>query len=133
MYTFAPIPPLDTINDHSGLVMVTGFIVLCFLIMWSTEDLDGWMLAVLCAIPIGIAAVVSYNTGTYTEYRNEQVEGTLIGFVAEGYNEARTSGKSTRRVDVHHTYVEYEVDGQRVLFSATTGQTYPKKAVLYKN
>ena len=88
---------------------------------------------VLLCIPVGIAAAVSWNTGEYKEYTNTRVEGTFVGFQAEGYNVEERNGKHTRRVDKHFTYVVYEVNGNRVLFSASQGTEYPTTAVLYRN
>ncbi len=73
------------------------------------------------------------DTGSITAYKNESVQGVFVGFVAEGYNEARASGKTIRHVDVHNTYVVYEVDGKRVLFEAQRGLEYPQIAMLYRN
>jgi hypothetical protein len=64
---------------------------------------------------------------------NEQVTGEFVQYVAEGYNETIRSGKTTKQVDVHNTYVVYKVNGQLVMLQSKVGQTYPERAVLYKN
>lgn len=135
MYTFAPLAPVDTINNHAGFYIVLTFAIAIFILMLINND-DEWNMYkvfVLFAIPVGIAAAISWNTGTYKEYANTKVEGKFIGFVAEGYSVSERSGKTTRMVDKHYTYVEYEVEGNRVLFYSSTGVTYPQKAILYKN
>lgn len=135
MYTVAPIPPIDTINDHTGFYFITIFCVILFVMVWASndEDLNMYKVFVLFSVPCAISAVISWNTGTYTEYRNTKVEGKFIGFVAEGYNVTERSGKHTRHVDKHYTYVEYEIEGNRVLFHGATGTVYPKIGVFYKN
>jgi hypothetical protein len=135
MYTFQPIPPVDTINNHGGFIIVSVIMSLIFIITWinNDEEFNMYKVFVLFSIPVGIAAIVSYNTGSYKEYANTRVEGKFIGYVAEGYNVEERHGKQTRRVDKHFTYVVYEVNGSRVLFPASTGVEYPKTAILYKN
>ena len=134
-YTFNPIPAVDTINNHSGFVLVTVIMLVIFILIWASndDDLNMYKVFILCSVPVAIAAAVSWNTGSYTEYANTKVEGKFIGFVAEGYSVSERHGKTTRMVDKHYTYVEYEVEGNRVLFRSSTGTVYPKIAVLYKN
>ena len=135
MYTFQPIPPVDTINNHGGFMIVSCimFVVFVAMLINNDEEFNMYKVFVLLCIPVGIAAGVSWNTGEYKEYANTRVEGKFIGFQAEGYNVEERSGKTTRRVDKHFTYVVYEVNGNRVLFSANQGIEYPKTAVLYRN
>jgi len=135
MYTFQPIPAVNTINNHAGfmIVSVLVFIVFVAMLINNDEEFNMYKVFVLLCIPVGIAAGVSWNTGEYKEYANTRVEGKFIGFQAEGYNVEERSGKTTRRVDKHFTYVVYEVNGNRVLFSANQGIEYPKTAVLYRN
>lgn len=135
MYTFQPIPPVDTINNHGGFIIVSVFMALFFIIVWfnNDEEYNMYKIFVLFSIPVGIAAIVSWNTGSYKEYANTRVEGRFVEFVAEGYSVSERSGKTTRMVDKHYSYVVYEVNGSRVLFYATNGIEYPKTAILYKN
>jgi len=136
-YTSTPIPTLDTINYHGGLVFVASimflFFVMFFLIMFvcfnNDEEYNIYKVFVLCCIPVGITAGISYNTGQYKEYTNTPVQGNLVGFVAEGYRGG--SGKSY--TEHHYTYVEYEINGNRMLFRSGPGITYPKIAVFYQN
>jgi hypothetical protein len=134
-YTVNPIPPIDSINNHSGFIGFTVVMVIFFILVWinNDEEFNMYKVFVLFSIPCAIAAAISWNTGTYSEYKNTKVEGKFIGFVAEGYNVDERSGKHTRRVDKHFTYVEYEIEGNRVLFRSTTGTVYPKIGVFYKN
>jgi hypothetical protein len=64
---------------------------------------------------------------------NEQVTGELVQYVAEGYNETVRSGKTTKQVDVHNTYVVYRVEGKTVMLQSKVGQSYPERVILYKN
>jgi uncharacterized membrane-anchored protein len=135
MYTFQPIPPVDTVNNHAGFVIVSiiMFIVFVAILINNDEEFNMYKVFVLFCIPVGIAAWVSWNTGEYKEYANTRVEGTFVGFQAEGYNVEERSGKTTRRVDKHFTYVIYSVNGNPVLFQANQGVEYPKTAILYRN
>lgn len=135
MYTFQPIPPINTIDNHGGFVIIAVIFFAFFILTLVNNDdeFNMYKVFVLFCIPVGIAAMVSWNTGTYSEYRNEKVTAQFVGFQAEGYNVEERSGKTTRRVDKHFTYVVYEVNGNRILFSANPGIEYPKTAVLYKN
>ena len=134
MYTMQPLAPI--VPSHSGFVIIAAFMAGIFLMaVYDYFADDGyWNLYkvfVLLMIPVGIAYMVSYEwTDQNTKYyKNTKVNGTFVGFVAEGSRER--SGKSY--VDKHYTYVEYEIGNDRVMFQACDGCTYPKVAVLYKN
>lgn len=134
-YTFTPIPAIDTINNHTGFVIVMVIMLVIFILIWASndDDFNMYKVFILCSVPVAIAALVSWNTGEYKEFANTKVEGKFIGFVAEGHRVSERHGKTTRMVDKHYTYVEYEVEGNRVLFHSKTGNVYPKIAVIYKN
>jgi len=138
MYTTTPLAPIPV--DHDGFMVIA--LAACFiLIIAAVKWFDPWdrigatfaaTVAILC---LGIAYFVSYVNSDQEPrvFRNTPVTGTFVRTIAEGYNEARTSGKSTRRVDVHVLYVEYEIEGAPVAFPAQTGVAYPKIATFYKN
>lgn len=133
-YTFFPTPPIDTVHNHAGLFIVCLFCTFALLISFFNFDSYAFKrVFVILAAAIGISSFISFHTGSITEYKNEPVKGKFVEFVAEGYNEARASGKTIRHVDVHNTYVVYEVDGKRVLFKAQLGLEYPQTATLYRN
>lgn len=131
MYTFTPIPPIDTINCHTGFYIVTVFMLLFFVIACATNDGEFNLsnVFIIFSVPCVIAAVISWNTGTYQEYANTPVTGTFVKFEAEGFRER--SGKS--HVDRHYTYVVYNINGNDVLFHSSAGIEYPKTAIFYKN
>jgi hypothetical protein len=136
MYSFAPIPT-EQIN-HVGFFLVTFPAVLVWLSALyhaKEEELSVVLITLILGVVIGFVYCVSYvwTNQEPKAYANTKVVGTLIGFVAEGHRESRSSGKTTTVVDVHNTYVEYEVSGQRILSPAQLGQTYPQQAILYKN
>lgn len=135
MYTFQSIAAIDTVNAHGGFYIVAVacafWVLIASFVAHDIDDFRGNMF--LAVVTVIIAAIVSWSTGTVKEYANTKVEAKLVGFVAEGYSEDRQSGKTRYRVDVHNTYVEYDVNGERVLFPASTGVSYPKVAILYKN
>jgi len=134
MYTMQPLAPI--VVEHKGFVIVCVFMLVVFLMaaysnITGEEEYKLFNVFLILLIPVGIAYMVSYEwTDQSTKYyKNTQVTGTLVGFVAEGSRER--SGKSY--VDKHYTYVEYEIGNDRVLFQSCSGCTYPKVAVLYKN
>ena len=130
MYTIAPIPPINTIDDHGGFycLLFIGFILIWM--AWEVEN--GWLLLAGIILPC-VAGYVSWTTGRYYEYPNEKVTGEFVRYVAEGYNVTERSGKTTRHVDKHEIYMVYRINGNEVLFHAKTGVEYPKTAVFYKN
>jgi hypothetical protein len=134
MYTFNPLASIPV--THEGFVIICCFAVLALAMMLFGE---GFMAMLLSTIPAALVVLVAYNVSyTWTDqtpktFVNQQVTGELVEFVAEGYAVDERHGKSTYRVDKHNSYVVYKVEGQRVLLSATIGQTYPEKAILYKN
>ena len=134
MYTFQPLASIPV--DH------TGFGIICFLaiaVVILTGMFDDWATAVVFSVPCALVALLAYCVSyvwtdqTPKTFKNEQVIGEFVQYVAEGYNETIRSGKSTKQVDVHNTYVVYKVDGQLVMLQSKVGQTYPERAVLYKN
>jgi hypothetical protein len=111
--------------------MLAIFLMAVYSKFVDDEGYNLYKVFVLLMIPVGFAYMVSYK---WTEqqtlyYTNTKVNGTFVGFVAEGSRER--SGKSY--VDRHYTYVEYEIGNDRVLFRTCNGCNYPKVAVLYKN
>lgn len=136
MYTMQPIPTVPV--DHAGFWIVAVFMGVLWLTMLYNAKEEHWNVftcTLMLSLPVSFAYCVSY---VWTEqnpktFANTQVQGEFVRFVAEGHSENRTSGKTTNRVDVHNTYVEYKINGQVALFSAATGVTYPQTAVFYKN
>lgn len=136
MYTFAPIP--DVPVDHVGFYVVltlSAWAVIAVFFNNGWDELSSWVFATFMLVVVGIAFGVSYHWTDQNPkvYKNEPVVGEFVRYVAEGYSESRTSGKTTRQVDVHKVYVIYRVNGNDVLMEGRTGIEYPKFATLYKN
>jgi hypothetical protein len=136
MYTMYPLD--DVPPDHMGFWIV----VVTTTLIWAIRVFDEWrdeidrvLSTVVAVAVIAFSSAVSYvwTDQTTLVHKNQQVTGEFVRFVAEGWNESQSSGKTTRRVDVHKTYVIYRINGNEVLFEATTGIEYPKTAVFYKN
>lgn len=136
VYTTVPLPPIDTLNDHSGFWLFTIIAIIVWAIalgVISSIIIRLLTFIVLCGA-VGAAAVNSWSSGDVRHYENRSVHATLVGFQAEGFNEARRVGGQTRKVDVHYTYVIYSVPGEgSVLFRAYPGISYPETAILYAN
>ena len=134
MYTFNPLASIPV--SHEGFVIICVFALVVIAISLFTEGLT---YALVVSVPAALVVLLAYNVSyTWTDqtpktFVNQQVTADLVEFVAEGYAVDERHGKSTYRVDKHNSYVVYKVDGQRVLLPATLGQTYPDRAVLYKN
>jgi hypothetical protein len=129
-----PLAPI--VASHAGFNIICVFMLGIFLMSvyancTGDEEWNLYKVFLILMIPVGIAYMVSYEWTNQSTlyYKNTKVNGTLVGFVAEGSRER--SGKSY--VDRHYTYVEYEIGNDRVMFQSCEGCTYPKVAVLYKN
>ena len=129
MYTFHPLAAIPV--NHTGLFFVgmACFLWLAVCLMNSAEDffVNFFFAAIIMAISYGVS--FHWTDQEAKTFKNEKVTATFVSFEAEGYKER--SGKSY--VDKHFTYVVYNVNGSNVLLAASTGQTYPQTAILYKN
>lgn len=144
MYSFDPLPIVDTLNSHGGfwfmLFVVGVFIVFSFTITIDTVNINYsdfkafFIVLVLGLTLLGYIGYESWTTGKITVPKNEKVIGTLKGFHSEGEAYTERSGKQTVRRENHYLYVTYAVEGQyQVTFRANPGVKYPELAVLYKN
>ena len=135
MYTFAPLA--NVYPDHVGFGMIVGAAIVFMIMMFFTEDGASTLVA---AVPVSLVVLTAYCVSyvwTSQEpikvYKNEQVTGEFVRYVAEGYNIPVASGKTTRHVDHHEIYVVYKINGNEVLFRGQQGVEYPKTAIFYKN
>jgi hypothetical protein len=136
MYSFFPLENINTVDVHTGFYMIAAAMAASWIWMMLScrDDLEGagWTTAVMLVL-VGIAGLISWNSGEIKTYTNTEVRGEFVEFVAEGFNIPEYAGKTTRHVDKHLTYVVYKVDNELVMLPAATGVTFPKFAVLYKN
>lgn len=135
MYSFTAIEAIDTLNDHGGFhfFLVIAIAILVLVISVADDAVDIKVTSLVLGVFVAVVGAISYNTGEVKVFANKQVEATQVGFQAEGYNIAERNGKSTRQVDKHEQFVVYAVPEGNVMFPAKLGQTYPQKAILYKN
>lgn len=131
-YSSNPLPLIDTLNDHTGFWLVVFVCVFSLMVLLCIDDDRKFQLQFFSVL-ILVAGLVSWNTGTITEPKNVKVEGTFVEFLNERHNETRSNGKTSSVVTVHKTFVVYEINGSSVLFPATPGTEYPKKAIFYGN
>lgn len=130
MYTFQPIT--DYSDTHSGFFVLAAICLAVFFIviaLWKNDEIEFYSVVIWTCILGALAYAGQVNSYTPHHPLNEQHIGTLVGFDAEGYRER--SGK--QMVDRHYTYVVYNIDGNEVMFEASTGFAYPKRIVVYKN
>ena len=134
MYTFQPLASIPV--DHTGFGIICTFVLTAIFLSIFVE---GWAYALVLSVPAALIALLAYCVSyvwtdqTPKTFKNEQVVGEFVQYVAEGYNETIRSGKTTRQVDVHNTYVVYRVNGQLVMLQSKVGSTYPERVALYKN
>jgi len=136
MFSFNPLPVIDTLNDHTGfLIMCVVCAVLFVIFLSAIETVREALVCVgIIAILLGVSAYNSWGSGKITIPKNEKVIATFVAYQPEGYNVEVRGGKTTRRVDRHFMYVVYNVPGYgNVILQGDTGQVYPEKAILYKN
>lgn len=139
MFSFNPLPIIDTVNDHFGfwLMVFAMAIITVYSIFYSinTGESSVFMATVLIAASIlGLSAYVSWNSGDIIRPKNEKVIGTLVGYFAEGEAYTQQSGKYRVKRENHYLYVIYNINGYgNVSFNATPGIAYPQTAIIYKN
>ena len=133
MYTFHPLSSIPV--DHTGFGIVVAFCLIALIMCLFVERESFFVYFFFAVVVASFAYGVSYHWTIQDAktFVNQKVTAEFHGYQPEGYNESRTSGKSTRRVDVHMMYVVYTVNGNPVILPAQTGQVYPQSAVLYKN
>lgn len=134
MYTFQPLASIPA--SHDGFAFICFVTIAILIVVFFAEDLAYLVIALVPAsLVVLLAYCVSYvwTDQTPKTFKNEVVVGEFVQYVAEGYNETIRSGKTTRQVDRHNTYVVYRVNGQLVMLESQVGLTYPQRATLYKN
>lgn len=134
MYSFNPIADIPV--DHSGFIFIAVAALVVIVFMMIEDGLVGVIMGLgLTVIPVAIAYGVSFHWTDQSAktHPNIKVTGKFVQFVAESYNETRSSGKTSNTVTVRQNYVVYDVDGSRVMLPANVGETYPELVILYKN
>lgn len=137
MYSFAPIA--DVPVDHVGFAFVVFGTIVSVVIATINEDWERMATFIVSTLFGALVILFSYCVSyvwtdqTPKTYANVPVTGEFVEFVAEGYAITVPSGKTSRTVDKHNTYVVYKVDGNNVMLSASLGTTYPERVTLYKN
>jgi uncharacterized membrane protein len=134
MYSFQPLAAIPV--DHTGFGIIVTFVLIALVMSIFVE---GWAYALVLSVPGALVCLLAYCVSyVWTNqdpkvFPNVRVTGELVQYVAEGYTETVRSGKSTKQVDVHNTYVVYKVDGRTVMLQTKVGNSYPEHVVLYKN
>jgi hypothetical protein len=134
MYSFAPLASIPV--DHTGFGIIVTFVLIALVMSVFVE---GWAYALVLSVPGALVCLIAYCVSyVWTNqdpkvFPNVPVTGEFVQYVAEGYNETVRSGKTTKQVDVHNTYVVYKVEGRTVMLQIKVGSSYPEHAILYKN
>jgi len=134
MYSFAPLASIPV--DHTGFGIIVTFVLIALVMSIFVE---GWAYALVLSVPGALVCLIAYCVSyvwtdqTPKVFPNVPVTGEFVQYVAEGYNETVRSGKTTKQVDVHNTYVVYKVEGRLVMLQIKVGSSYPEHAILYKN
>lgn len=140
-YTTQPLPPIDTLNDHSGFVAlaVICFFLALFITAWLTDDMHDSgtatiiVFVIVYSLMLAYPAYVSWHTGEIKTYANVPVQAELLGTYAEVQRYEYREGKSNRDVTSRYKYVIYRTPDGDVTFEAGLGIAYPRVATLYKN
>lgn len=142
MYTIHPLPPIDTINNHVGLIFIVFLIFLISLVLsmnqYMTDDNPFFKHFCTYLVSLGVviglpSAYISYHTGDIKYYDNTPVEATLTDIHSAEWNTMVKEGKTTKTVTVNGRYISYKVPEGIVTFTRTDGVPYPERAILYKN
>ena len=134
MYSFQPLASIPV--DHTGFGIIVTFVLIALVMSVFVE---GWAYALVLSVPGALVCLIAYCVSyvwtdqTPKVFPNVPVTGEFVQYVAEGYNETVRSGKTTKQVDVHNTYVVYKVEGRLVMLQIKVGSSYPENVVLYKN
>jgi hypothetical protein len=134
MYSFQPLASIPV--DHTGFGIIVTFVLIALIMSVFVE---GWAYALVLSVPGALVCLIAYCVSyvwtdqTPKVFPNVPVTGEFVQYVAEGYNETVRSGKTTKQVDVHNTYVVYKVEGRLVMLQIKVGSSYPENVVLYKN
>ena len=134
MYSFQPLAAIPV--DHTGFGIIVTFVLIALVMSVMVE---GWAYALVLSVPGALVCLIAYCVSyVWTNqdpkvFPNVPVTGEFVQYVAEGYNETVRSGKTTKQVDVHNTYVVYKVEGRLVMLQIKVGSSYPEHAILYKN
>jgi hypothetical protein len=134
MYSFQPLASIPV--DHTGFGIIVTFVLIALVMSIFVE---GWAYALVLSVPGALVCLIAYCVSyvwtdqTPKVFPNVPVTGEFVQYVAEGYNETVRSGKTTKQVDVHNTYVVYKVEGRTVMLQIKVGSSYPERVTLYKN
>ena len=134
MYSFQPLASIPV--DHTGFGIIVTFVLIALIMSVFVE---GWAYALVLSVPGALVCLIAYCVSyvwtdqTPKVFPNVPVTGEFVQYVAEGYNETVRSGKTTKQVDVHNTYVVYKVEGRTVMLQIKVGSSYPERVTLYKN
>lgn len=102
MYSFNPLPIIDTVNSHGGFWFLLGIVLIINFVSWGIAyDYNKWkQFIIIFALSVTFMNYAGYNswtTGKIITPKNEQVIGTLKGFNAEGEAYTERQGKQTVR------------------------------------
>lgn len=142
-YTSYPLPTIDTVNSHVGFYIVAaiGAVFVIFqIVSWVTadyakkEEFESFTYASWTYISVCIAAaLISWNTGEITVYKNTPIAAKRLDIHGESHNASRRQGKRTEYYVEHNLYVTYAVPEGIVTFKISQGQPWPNEAILYRN
>lgn len=136
-YTTNPLPIIDKMHDHTGFILLSGFIGFIILVIWAhRSDYYNTYFANYVLIWIAIIAYpayISFTTGEIITPKNEQVICEFVGFWGENHTETQQSGKTTRTIDIHNQYVIYRTPDGNISLKMAQGIAYPDKIIMYRN
>jgi hypothetical protein len=125
-YYLNPLPPIDTVHEHFGILISFFAISIFFLIGCLFIDVKIFVkIAHVGLVMFLISVVVSFTTGEITERPNVQVRASFLQFVPE------VSKKGNH--EYHVIYGEFETPDGNVILTIPEGFPINKTQTLYKN
>lgn len=123
MYGLAPFAPDQTLNLVFVIAFYISTIILIYAQWWAYHGLGPLVTYIVILVVLGTTYVV-FDPDDAPQPDNIKVTGTLEGY-ASGANHGSKVNRNT-------LYVVYKIDDTLVTFPASTGQAYPKYAIIYK-
>lgn len=132
MYSMQPL--VDRYWDvHYGfycVAIICAFFTYVMCVLWREREIPDIGFGISVAILFTFVLLShAHSYQPEVKYANVRVIGDFVGYQPEGYNEQ--SGKT--RADHHYMYVVYKIEGRMVIFRTEPGQSWPDRAVFYRN
>jgi hypothetical protein len=138
-YSISPLPEINTVDMHSGLVVccLIAAGALWFLFsLWEGETIVSFLMGVIVALT-SFVSYKSFTTGVKMTPENEVTTAIYDGLEGKYYQTTENASKGRKRTVHHHDmYVVYKIeDGsqQRITVKIAPGSTFHDRITVYRN